>query len=270
MYLGYTFVQYALVVGVLIALCSSLIGVTLVLKQYSFIGTGLSNVAFCSIGIAGIFGVAEFPVMLFITVFFAIWLLARKGKKVSGDSAVALLSVGSLALGYLLLNLFATGANLAGDVCTTLFGSTSILTLTLSDVYMCVILSIVVIIMYIVMYNNIFALTFDEDFGTTSGNNMVKIKMIFSVVVGSIVVLAMNLVGSLLISALMIFPAISSMFLFKSFKSVTICSAILSVIVALVGMLISIVGGTPVGCTIVVAHICVMLVFFLLGKVLKR
>ena len=263
LYMSYPFTRYALIVGVLIALCSSLLGVTLVLKRYSFIGDGLSHVAFLAMAIAGIIKLTnDLPLILIITIIAAIILLAGGNKrKIKGDAAVAMISVGSLALGYLLMNIFAKSSNLSGDVCTTLFGSTSILTLSKSDVALCSALSAVVIAAFVIFYNKIFAITFDEDFSLASGINTRLYNLIIAVIVAIIIVLSMNLVGSLLTSALIIFPALSAMRVFKTFKSVTICSCIYSVICATLGILISIVAGTPVGCTIVAVDIVAWWIF---------
>jgi len=268
-YLAFPFVRYALIVGVLTALCSSLLGVTLVLKRFSFIGDGLSHVAFGAIAIASVLNLSN--EMLFVlpaTVVCAV-LLLRTGSntKIKGDAAIAMISVGALAVGYLLMHLFSTSTNLSGDVCSTLFGSTSILTLTLGEVILCVILSIAVICVFVAFYHKIFAVTFDESFAMAVGTNVNRYNLMIAVIIAVIIVLAMNLVGSLLISALVIFPALSAMRVFKSFFSVTICSAILSVVCTLIGMIISIVGGTPVGSTIVAVDIAAFLAFAIVGKV---
>ncbi len=268
-YMQFPFVRYALVVGMLIALCSSLLGVTLVLKHFSFIGDGLSHVAFGALAVAGVLHITDD--MLFVmpvTILCAI-LLLRTGKnaRVKGDAAVAMVSVGALAIGYLLLNLFATSSNLSGDVCSSLFGSTSILTLSKAEVWLCAGLSVVVVALFALFYNKIFAVTFDEDFSWAVGTRVEAYNLLIAVVIAVIIVLAMNLVGSLLISALLIFPALSAMRLFKSFKGVTICSATLSVICALAGMLISIVGGTPVGSTIVAVDIVAYFVFCAIDRI---
>jgi zinc transport system permease protein len=268
-YLAFPFVRYALIVGVLTALCSSLLGVTLVLKRFSFIGDGLSHVAFGAIAIASVLGFGN--EMLFVlpaTVACAV-LLLRTGNstKIKGDAAIAMISVGALAVGYLLMHLFSTSTNLSGDVCSTLFGSTSILTLTFGEVILCVILSIAVICVFVVFYHKIFAVTFDENFAMAVGTNVNGYNLMIAVIIAVIIVLAMNLVGSLLISALVIFPALSAMRVFKSFFSVTVCSAVLSVVCTLIGMIISIVGGTPVGSTIVAVDIAAFLAFALVGKV---
>ena len=267
-YFQYPFVRYAMIVGVLIALCSSLLGVTLVLKRFSFIGDGLSHVAFGAMAVASVLNVTNN--MLFIlpvTVICAV-LLLRTGQntKIKGDAAIAMISVGALAIGYLLMNIFATGPNLSGDVCSTLFGSTSILTLKLEDVQLCVALSIVVIVLFILFYNKIFCVTFDETFAKATGIKADRYNLLIAVITAVIIVLAMNLVGSLLISALVIFPALSAMRIFKTFLSVTVCSVVLSVLCAVTGMLLSILAGTPVGATIVAMDIVAFLIFCMIGK----
>ena len=272
MYFQYPFVRYALIVGVLIALCSSLLGVTLVLKRFSFIGDGLSHVAFGAMAIASVLNITNN--MLFIlpvTVICAILLLrAGQNTRIKGDAAIAMISVGTLAIGYLLMNLFSTSPNISGDVCSTLFGSTSILTLTKGEVWLCAILSIVVVAIFILFYNKIFAVTFDENFAKATGTRANAYNLLIAVVIAVIIVLAMNLVGSLLISALVIFPALSAMRLFKSFRSVTISAAVMSVISATAGILISILAGTPVGSTIVAVDIAVFLVSYGIGRITGR
>lgn len=272
LYFGYPFVWYALIVGVLIALCSSLLGVTLVLKRFSFIGDGLSHVAFGAMAIAAILNFTnEMLFILPVTIVCAI-LLLRTGQntKIKGDAAIAMISVGALAIGYLLMNIFSTGPNLSGDVCTTLFGSTSILTLSESDVWLCAVLSVAVVLVFVFFYNKIFAVTFDENFAQATGTKANLYNLLIAVIIAIIIVLAMNLVGSLLISALVIFPALSAMRVFKSFLSVTIYSAVLSVFCALTGILISILAGTPVGSTIVAVDIAAFAVTSLVGKITGR
>lgn len=258
-YLSFPFVQYALIAGTLIALCSSLLGVTLVLRRFSYIGDGLSHVAFGAMACAAIFKLTNrMALILPATIVCAVLLLCGGQKrKIKGDAAIAMISVGSLAVGYLLMNLFAPSANLSGDVCSTLFGSTSILTLTKAEVIASVILSVAVVVIFVLCYNKLFAVTFDETFAKATGVKTDFYNLLLAVVIAVIIVLAMHLVGSLLISALVIFPAMSAMRLCKSFKAVTITSAVISVVCALVGMLISILAGTPVGATIVAADIVV-------------
>lgn len=272
LYWAYPFVRYALIVGVLIALCSSLLGVTLVLKRFSFIGDGLSHVAFGAMAIAAVMKLnSEMPLVMVITVISAV-LLLRTGQntKIKGDAAIAMISVGALAIGYLLMNIFSTSSNLSGDVCSTLFGSTSILTLAKNEVWLCVGMSVLVVTVFILFYNKIFAVTFDEDFARATSTKAGLYNLLIAVVVAVIIVLAMNLVGSLLISALVIFPALSAMRVFKSFKAVTICSAALSVFCAFTGMLISILGGTPVGSTVVAMDMLAFGVFHVIGMLLAR
>ena len=270
LYWAYPFVRYALVVGVLIALCSSLLGVTLVLKRFSFIGDGLSHVAFGAMAIAAVLQITnEMPLVMVITIISAV-LLLRTGQntKIKGDAAIAMISVGALAIGYLLMNIFSTSSNLSGDVCSTLFGSTSILTLSKTEVWLCVGMSVLVVAVFILFYNKIFAVTFDENFARATGTKAGLYNLLIAIIVAVIIVLAMNLVGSLLISALVIFPALSAMRMFKSFRSVTICAAALSVFCALIGILVSILAGTPVGSTIVAAQIIAFGLSWLAGSVI--
>ena len=268
-YLQYPFVRYAVIVGVLIALCSSLLGVTLVLKRYSFIGDGLSHVAFGAMAIAAVAGLTnEMPLVLLVTIISAV-LLLRTGQnaKIKGDAAVAMVSVGALAIGYLLMNLFSKSGNLSGDVCSTLFGSTSILTLSKTEVWICCALSVVVVAVFLFFYHKIFSVTFDENFARATGTRAGLYNLLIAIVIAVIIVLAMNLVGSLLISALVIFPALAAMRLFKSFLSVTVFSAVFSVFCALLGLLIAVVAGTPVGSTIVAVDIVAFAFCWIVGLV---
>lgn len=270
-YFSHSFVKYALIAGILIALCAALLGVTLVLKRYSMIGDGLSHVAFGAIAIATVCGAAPMSVALPITIVAAVILLGvNTNKKIKGDSAIAMISVGALALGYLLLNIFSASSNVSGDVCTTLFGSTSILTLSQTDVIVCLALTAVVILVFVLFYHKIFTVTFDENFASATGTNTKAINALIAVVTAIVIVLAMNLVGALLISALIIFPALSAMRIFKSFFSVIISSAIISVLCAVAGILIAILYGTPVGATIVAADIAAFIFCMAIGKIAKR
>ncbi len=269
MYLQVPFVQRAIIVSVLIAFCSALLGVTLVLKRYSYIGDGLSHVAFGAMSVAAVVGLTnEMFLILPVTIICAI-LLLRTGQnaKIKGDALIAMISVGALAFGYLLMNIFSASSNLSGDVCTTLFGSTSILTLTVEEVWLCVILSILVFIGFLFFYNKIFCVTFDEQFSRAIGMKVDLYHFLIAVMIAVIIVLAMNLVGSLLISALVIFPALSSMRLFRSFRSVTIFAAVLSLICTLTGLIISLLYSTPVGSTIVTVDVAGFLICFLIGKI---
>ena len=271
-YFQYPFVRYALIVGVLIALCSSLLGVTLVLKRFSFVGDGLSHVAFGAMAAASVLNITNNMLfILSVTIVCAI-LLLRTGQntKIKGDAAIAMISVGTLAMGYLLMNVFAAGPNLSGDVCSTLFGSTSILTLTKGQVHLCVVLSVIVVIFFVLFYHKIFCVTFDETFAKATGIHADRYNLMIAVIIAVIIVLAMNLVGSLLISALVIFPALSAMRVFKTFFCVTLCSVILSVICAVIGILLSILAGTPVGSTIVATDMAAFFISCVAGRMMGR
>lgn len=293
-YFSFPFVRYAMIVGLLIALCSSLLGVTLVLKRFSFIGDGLSHVAFGAMATATVISVSlkgavsgnnafakwltglidktnSMVIILPVTLIAAILLLKTgQNTKIKGDAAIAMISVASLAIGYMLINMFSASANIAGDVCSTLFGSTSILTLTVSEVWLSVALAVIVIVIFLLFYNKIFAVTFDESFAKATGIKANAYNLLIAVVTALIIVLAMNLVGSLLISALIIFPALSAMRVFKSFKAVIICSAVISVICAGFGLIASILFSTPVGSTIVTADMIVFFLFCIISKCLRR
>ncbi|MBR5411706.1 MAG: metal ABC transporter permease [Fibrobacter sp.] len=268
-YLDFPFVRYAIIVGVLVSLCSSLLGVTLVLKRYSYIGDGLSHVAFGALSIAAVLKITNnMLIILPITIAVAVLLLCSgKKAKVKGDAAIAMVSVGALAIGYLLMNIFSTSANISGDVCTTLFGSTSILTLKVEEVYLCIALSVAVLAVFVIFYHKIFAITFDENFAQATGVRVVFYNFLVAVIIAVIIVLAMNLVGALLVSALVVFPALSAMRLFKSFFSVTVAAAVISVLCSLLGILIAILAGTPVGSTIVAMDIVVFAIISLISLI---
>jgi len=270
-YLQYEYVINAFIVGILVAICSSLLGVTLVLKRFSFIGDGLSHVAFGAIAIASVLKVSNNMLLVLpITVISAVLLLkGGNNKKIQGDAAIAMISVSALALGYLLMNIFSTTSNLSGDVCSTLFGSTSMLTLDSSDVILSIALSIVVVAVFVVFYNKIFAVTFDENFSKACGINAQGYNLLIAVLIAVIIVMAMNFVGSLLISALVIFPSVSAMRVFNSFKMVTISSVVISLVCTLVGLCIAIVASTPVGATIVACDIVAFIVFSIIGRLTR-
>ena len=269
LYFSYPFVRYAFVVAIVISLSASLLGVTLVLKRYSFIGDGLSHVAFGAMAIASVFKMINNNVIVLpLTILAAVFLLkSGKNSKVNGDAAIAIFSVGALAVGYLIMNVFGTSANVSGDVCSTLFGSTSLLTLTPEEVWFSVVLAVLVIGLFVFLYNKIFAVTFDEDFASATGMSTDTYNLVIAILIAVIIVMGMNLVGSLLISALVIFPALSAMRMFNNYRSVVICSAVIAVVCAVAGMLISILLSTPVGATIVTVDIVVFaIVSFLPGK----
>ena len=268
-YFFYPFVRYAVIAGILISLCAGLLGVVLVLKRYAMIGDGLSHVAFGAMAVAAVLGFAPMTVALPVTVAVAVLLLLAGEKQlIKGDSAIAMLSAGSLAVGYLLLNLFPSSdtGSLSGDVCASLFGSTSMMTLSNTDVWLCVGLSVAVIGFFVVFYHKIFAVTFDEGFATSSGVKVRAYNFLIAAVSGIVIVLAMKLVGALLISSLIIFPALSAMRLFRSFRSVILCSAVISVMGSLTGLLAALLLSTPTGASVAVVHIVIFLVFTLLGK----
>ena len=271
-YFQYPFVRYALIVGVLISLCASLLGVTLVLKRFSFIGDGLSHVAFGAMAVASVLNITTNMLFILPVTILCAVLLLRTGQntKIKGDAAIAMISVGALAMGYLLMNIFSTGPNLSGDVCSTLFGSTSILTLTQGQVALCCVLSILVVAVFVLCYHKIFCVTFDETFAKATGINTDFYNLLIAVITAVIIVLAMNLVGSLLISALVIFPALSAMRMFRTFCQVTVCSVCLSVFCAVAGILLSILAGTPVGSTIVAADIAAFAVSSVAGRLMRR
>lgn len=271
-YIEFPFVRYAIIVGVLISLCSSLLGVTLVLKRYSYIGDGLSHVAFGALAVASIFKLTNNMLLILpVTIVVAILLLCTgKDTRIKGDAAVAMVSVGALAIGYLLMNVFSSSANISGDVCTTLFGSTSILTLKASDVYLCVGLSVAVLAVFVLFYNKIFAITFDEKFAQATGVNAALFNLLIAIIIAVIIVLAMNLVGALLVSALVVFPALSAMRVFKSFFTVTVAAATISVVCSLAGILVAILAGTPVGSTIVAMDIVAFLGFYITSFIRSR
>lgn len=270
-YFSFPFVRYAFIVGILTALCASLLGVSLVLKRFSFIGDGLSHVAFGAMAVSAVVGLTDrMFIILPVTVLSAV-LLLRTGRnaKIKGDASIAVISVSALAVGYILMNVFPVSSNISADVCGSLFGSTSILRLKSSDVWLCFAMSVIVLGVFVFFYNRIFSVTFDESFSKATGINSDRYNLLIAVITAIIIVIAMELVGSLLISALIIFPALSAMRIFKSFKSVTICSAVISVVCASVGIIMSILLSTPVGATIVIADLAVFLAFSAVSAVKK-
>ena len=272
-YFSYDIAWYALIVAVLVGLCASVFGVILVLKRMSFIGDGLSHVAFGATAVAAVIGLTNSVwIVMPVTMLSAVLLLrGKRSRRLHGDAAIAVISVGALGFGYLLMKIFPRGnANIEGDVCTSLFGAQSILNLELSEVIFCIVVAIVTIAVFFAFYNKIFSVTFDEDFSKAVGINTSRYNLMIALVTAVIIVLAMNLVGSLLASALIIFPALSSMRVCRSFKGVVICSAVISVSAAVVGLLLALLFSLPVGPTIVVVDIVVFGVFTLLGVILKR
>jgi zinc transport system permease protein len=271
-YLSMPFVWYAIIVGMLTALCAGLVGVPLVLKRYSMMGMGLSNVAFAGLAMGAIIGlVDELIIVLPLTILVAVLLLTSCNSKVKGDATIAMIAVGTLAFGYFLLNTFPVSSNLAGDVCSALFGSTQILALRTVDIWVSVTMAVLVIVFFVLFYNKIFATSFDPDFVKATGTKVKIYEILVAVVIAIVVSLSMRLVGPLLTAALIIFPALSAMRVFKDFKMVVIVSAVIAVVCSAFGMITAIMwDGAPVGATIVLANIVVFGVFYVVGFVLGR
>ncbi len=272
LYLSYDFVRYALITGVLVALCASLLGVSLVLRRFAFMGDGLSHAAFGAMAVAAVIGLSdEMLLVLPVTILFAV-LLLRKGERarVQGDAALAMLSAGAMAFGYLLLHLFSPSANIAGDVCSTLFGSTSILTLSARDVWISFIMSAAVVLVTLLFHHQIFALTFDETFARATGLPAGRYNLLLAIITAVTIVLTMRLVGALLTSALIVFPALSAMRLCRSFRGVLTASALLSILSALVGILLSMLAGTPTGATIVLTELFCFVICSLLHRLRRQ
>lgn len=268
-YFSFSFVRYAFIVAILVSLCAALLGVSLVLKRYSMIGDGLSHIAFGAGAVSAVLNVAGMAISLPVTVATAVLLLTAKSKKkIMGDSAIAMLSAGSLALGYLLLNVTGTtSSNLSGDVCTSLFGSTSILTLSKGDVTLSLALAVVVIFVFAVFYNKLFSVTFDERFASATGTRVNLYNLIVAIMSAVVIVIGMKLVGALLISALVIFPALSAMRICKSYRGVIIASAVIAVVSSSAGLILALLLETPVGAGIVCVNIVAFGVCALVGRV---
>lgn len=262
--MSYPFMVRAVVVGVLVSLCAALLGVSLVLKRYSMIGDGLSHVGFGAMAVATAFNFA--PLVFSIPVVIAAaFLLLRisESSKIKGDSAIAIISTGALAVGVITVSL-TTGMNT--DVSSYMFGS--ILSMTDDDVVLSVILCICVLFMFVFFYTKIFAVTFDESFAKATGTRTGLYNSLIALLTAVTVVLGMRMMGALLISALIIFPALTSMSLCKSFRSVTICSVILSLVCFLIGITASYGLNTPTGATVVVVNIIALIIFKLISRIL--
>ena len=270
-YLQMPFVRYAFIVVILLSICSAIVGVTLILKRLSFIGDGLSHVAFGSMAISAVLSLTNSMILVMpITIIFAIILLkAGQNAKIKGDALIAILSVSALGVGYLIMNLFSTSSNVSGDVCSAWFGSNKLLSLTLTDVIVSIVICIVIIALYLCFYNKIFSVTFDEDYAKATGIKTEIYNVFIAVIIAILIVLSMTLIGSLLVSALIIFPSLSAMRIFKSFKKVVIFSVIYAFISAFFGMIISIILSTPVGATIVTFELILFGLCFLVGALVK-
>jgi zinc transport system permease protein len=271
-YLQYPFVQYALITGVFISLSTALLGVPLVLKRMSFLSTGLSNFAFAMTTVVSISSLSKnLFIVLGATILCAVYLLcfSKNDSVQGGDARLAVLSVGALSVGYIVLSMFSSSGNVSTDVCTILFGATTILTLSSTDVMLCIGLSVLVVLIFIIFYKQIFTTTFDADFGKASGVGSGRIDILIAVITAVVIVLALNLVGSLLISALIVLPVLSAMTVVKTYRNVVIFSAIYSVICSLIGLCLAILLGSPVGATIVVFDLLVYSVLFVISKIRK-
>lgn len=254
---SYPFLVRAIVVGLLVALCSSLLGVSLVLKRYSMIGDGLSHVGFGALAVATALNTSPLLVSIPVVVLAAFLLLRiSESSKIKGDAAIALISTGSLAIGVIVI---AKDTGLNTDVCNYMFGS--ILAMSKSDVYLSVALSIAVIVLFVLFYNKIFAVTFDENFAKATGTKADTYNMLIAFLTAITIVLGMRLMGALLISSLIIFPALTSMRLFKSFFGVIVCSAVVSTFCFFAGIIASYQYETPTGASVVVVNIILLLIF---------
>ncbi|MDR3113492.1 MAG: metal ABC transporter permease [Endomicrobium sp.] len=262
---SYPFLVRAVIVGLLVSLCSSLLGVVLVLKRYSMIGDGLSHVGFGSLAVAAALNLAHLTVSIPVVVLAAFLLLrVSENSKIKGDAFIALISTSAMAVGVLVIS---TSTGMNTDVCNYMFGS--ILSMTKTDVYLSVPLSIVVLILFILFYNKIFAVTFDETFVKASGIKIGALNALIASLTAVTVVLGMRMMGALLISSLIIFPSLTSMRIFKSFKSVVISSALLSAICFFIGITCSFAYSTPTGASIVAINAAAFCIFALIS-VLKR
>ena len=255
---SYTFFVRAVIVGLLVSLCAALLGVSLVLKRYSMIGNGLSNLGFGTLAVATAMNVAPLTVSIPVVVLSAFFLLRiSENSKIKGDAAIAIISTSSLAIGVVVISL-STGMNT--DVCNYMFGS--ILAMKKSDVTLSIILAIVVLSLFVLFYNKIFAVTFDENFAKATGVKTGFYNMLIAFLTAITIVLGMRVMGALLISSLVIFPALTSMRICKRFKSVTICSAVVSVICFCIGVFASYIYATPTGATIVIINIIAFMLFW--------
>lgn len=260
---AYPFIQRAVIVGILVSLCAALLGVSLVLKRYSMIGDGLSHVGFGALALAMAMNLAPLEVAIPIVVAAAFLLLRiSESSKIKGDAAIALISTSALALGVIVI---AMTTGMTTDVCNYMFGS--ILSMSKDDVILSIIISVLVIIMYLLFYNKIFAITFDESFAQATGINTRRYNSLIAFLTAITIVLGMRMMGALLISSLIVFPALTSMRLIKSFKGVVITSTVISVTCFVIGILMSYVCATPTGASIVSVNLFLFLCFSLISKI---
>lgn len=255
----------ALIVGVLVSLCAALLGVSLVMKRFSMIGDGLSHVGFGALAIAAVMNLAPMAVAIPVVLIAAFLLLRLSANgKIKGDAAIAMISTGALGIGVMAVSM-SKGTNI--DLNSYLFGS--IMSVSSEDVVISVILAVIVLFMFVFFYTKIFAITFDESFAKATGTAANVYNMLIALLTAMTIVIGMRLMGSMLISSLIIFPALCSMRVFKSFKYVTICSGIISIVTFLAGMVISYVAETPCGASIVCVNTLTFLIFFIIGKIRK-
>lgn len=263
---SYPFMVRAFAVGSLVALCSALLGVSLVLKRYSMIGDGLSHVGFGALAIAAAMNVAPLSVAIPVVIVAAVLLLRIRGNsRIKGDAAIALISTSSLAVGVMVISM-TTGMNT--DVYNYMFGS--ILAMSAEDVYLSVVLAVIVLLLYIFFYNKIFAITFDETFAQATGVRADLYNTMIAVLTAVTIVLGMRMMGALLISSLIIFPALTSMRVCRTFRGVIISSAVVSVVCLVLGITVSYVWATPAGASVVMANIAALLIYSLIGIVKNR
>lgn len=261
---SYSFMVRALIVCILISISAALIGTPLVLRKNSMLGDGLSHVAFGAFAIASVLGLAPIPIAIPVVILTSFLILRLdESSKIHGDSAIALMSTSALALGVLITSLAGTNT----DINAYLFGS--ILSIDMSEIWLSSILLFFIITIYILFHNKIFAITFDEKFARAIGLNTRLYNAIFAILCSILIVLGMRLMGALLISSLIIFPTLSAQTTFKTFKSVTITSAILSVINSVIGLIISYLLATPTGATIVITHLFSFIILKLLNQIIK-
>lgn len=262
---SYPFLVRAMVVGLLVSLCCAMLGVSLVLKRYSMIGDGLSNVGFGALAVASVLNVAPLSFAIPVVVAAAFFLLRmNENSLIKGDAAIALVSTGSLSIGVLVMSL-TTGMNL--DVCNYMFGS--ILAMTQSDVYLSMVLSALVLLLFILFYHKMFAITFDETFAKATGIKVGFYKMLLAMLTALTITLGMRLMGTLLISSLIVFPALTAMRLCRSFKWVMIHSIFISVICFFLGLVMSYLVATPPGASVVAMNIVMFFIYSLLSFVRK-
>ncbi len=263
-YLQYPFVRYAFIVGILISVCCALLGTVLVAKNMSFVGDSLSKVAFTSSILAGVCNLkADLALTFVCTLIFTLILLNKK----QSDSYLAVISVSALAIGYIAINVFGKGGNVSGDVCTVLFGSTSILTLKDIDVVTCVILCIFVTIVFICFYNKIFAVILDADFAKTRNIGVKKVNLVISILIAATITLATKMVGSLLITALIVLPTLSAGKSAKSHKSVVTGGVFFSVLCSVMGLSLAIIWSLPVGAAITLTDLFLFLAVCFIDKI---